>query len=392
MSDSEIQRQVFPIAAVKIQRTEQTRMAAADAVLVPGLELSSAMKAEEEELPQPVKETSTVGDLVSFTDNRISPVRQLFRRHSNEDLGEFSLRRKSLKQFDSDRGPGKGYGSRRRSSISNSPFSPDTPISTSPLDEQETPRRRIGHRDAMLNALRENLANIPCVQAVRKHQDINALTKNERGYGTRFKVNDTNDDRMSPHRRTIFGCDSRMSASSNASSQGILTTAEQRKRRMIQTLGKMTGHAGRYKRSNSVDNHTGEVAILEASYGRGKKRASIATHVLLKTRRLRVHPANRDVNKADIFLGRASPVGKSEIEILSEEQKERSTKMFQMLKNAEKLSEEQKAMSVMKVLTKSEKQKLIGVMGNEKELTTKEEMAHESNFSFRSKVRRKKVT
>lgn len=364
-------------------------MAAADAGLVPRLELSCAMKDEEEELAKLVNETSTVGDLVSFTDNRISPVRQIHRKHSHEDADEFPLRLKSLKISDTDE-IGKGCGSKQCSTISNSPFSPEKSISTSPLNEEDTSRKRLGHRDTMLNVLRENLASIPCIKAVRKHPINNSFTKFERGYGTRFKVNNMNEDRISQHRRTIFGCDSRMSASSIASSRGFVTTTEQRKQRMIQTLDKIKGHARRYRRSNSVDNHTGEVAILEASYGRGKKRASIATHVLMKTRKRRVHPANRDVNKADIFIGAASPVGKSEIEILSEEQKERSTKMFQMLKNAEKLSEEQKELSA-KVLKKSEKPNLIGLMGKGKDSTTNEDVAKESHLSFRSKLRKKKV-
>jgi hypothetical protein len=131
------------------------------------------------------------------------------------------------------------------------------------------------------------------------------------------------------------------------------------------------GNKCNYKRNNSIDSQ-GEIAILEASYGRGKKRGSIATHVLMKTRHKKGPLTDLKTNKAEVILGSPSPVEKSDNEIMSEEQRDRSMKMFQMLK-------------------KNEKPKLIGLVGKPKDSITKEDVAKESILSFRRRLKRKRV-
>ncbi|XP_060593908.1 uncharacterized protein LOC132748342 [Ruditapes philippinarum] len=342
-------------------------MAAAVLAAARKLDLSSVTKDDKIGL---VKETSTVGDLISFTDRRISPVRQVHRRRGstgNADITNF--RRKSLQRSDSE----KSLSQRsRKSSVSvaweSENVSPDL----------DTSRLRTSRRNSMMNALRDDLGKVPCLTALKKRPSLRQASVDENEYDDPFNPSDSDDDRISPYRRkstrrssNMIRRESRLSSSSESTS-GILTEAEQRKLRMLQTLNTMNGgNKCNYKRNNSIDSQ-GEIAILEASYGRGKKRGSIATHVLMKTRHKKGPLTDLKTNKAEVILGSPSPVEKSDNEIMSEEQRDRSMKMFQMLK-------------------KNEKPKLIGLVGKPKDSITKEDVAKESILSFRRRLKRKRT-
>ncbi|XP_045167047.1 uncharacterized protein LOC123530343 [Mercenaria mercenaria] len=346
-------------------------MAAAVLAAATRLDLSSVVN-DGENKPALVKETSTVGDLISFTDRRISPVRQQRRRRSstgNTDVSQF--RRTSLKRSDSERSV---LSFRSRNSSSSTPLK--TPFS--PEDDPDTSRQRTSRRNSMLNALREDLGKVRCLKALKRHS-IKSWMSEEDDDNDPFDPSDSDGERISPYRRktsrrssNMVRRDSRLSMSSSESFSGALTEAELRKLQMLQTLGKMGGQENRHKRHDSFDSQSGEIAILEASYGRGKKRASIATHVLMKTRRKRGPLTEINATKADVLLGTPSPVQKTEEEVVTEEQKERSQKMFQMLK-------------------KTEKPKLVGLVGKSKDSITKEDVAKESILSFRRKLKRKKI-
>ena len=333
------------------------------------LDLSSITK-NDEKLGL-VKETSTVGDLISFTDRRVSPVRQVHRRRGSTGTADFAnFRRKSLQRSDSENSVNQRS---RKSSVSvawgSENVSPDL----------DTSRQRSSRRNSMMNALREDLGKLPCLTAVKKRRNSSkqSIVEND-DYDDPFNPSDSDDDRISPYRRkstrrssNMIRIESRMSSSSESTS-GILTETEKRKLKMLQTLSTMNGdNKCKYKRNNSIDSQ-GEIAILEASYGRGKKRGSIATHVLMKTRHKKGPLTELKTNKSEVILGSPSPQGKTENEILTEEQRDRSLKMFQVLK-------------------KNEKPKLIGLVGKSKDSITKEDVAKETFLGFRRRLKRKRV-
>lgn len=305
-----------------------------------------------------VKEQSTVGDLISFTERRISPVRQPRRRHSLSDADPppTSKRRSSLlKSFTDRSSPVKN---RRRSST------------VSPNYEPDTTRRRTPRRDSLINVLREDLSKITCLKALKRFPSVQSDITDV-GQEEVFSMSESDDERYSPNRRSrsrrlssLNRRDSRRSLSSTDSTTGVLTDLELRKLRMIQTLNTMNGQT---RHRPSLDSQNGELAILEASYGRGKKRGSIATHVLMKTRKRKEHAS--DINKkSDFVLGSSSPVQRRESVILNEEQKERAQNFFNVLKKTDKTK-----------------------VGSERESPAKEETAKEVMLSFRRRLRRKKV-
>lgn len=345
-------------------------MAAATLAAAPHLDLTIPGSAEDDR-PSIVKETSTVGDLISFTDRRISPVRQVRRRKSTGNADPTPFRRKSLQRSDSERSL---FSYRSRNSSSSTPFGENSCFS--PDDEPDSSRNPTSRRNSMLSVLREDLSKIPCLKALKKHSPKASITEEDDEI---FDNSDTDEERFSPRRRrtsrrasSIYRRDSRLSMSSTESFHGGLTEAELRKIKMLETLNKMDGQMRQHKRNPSIDSQTGELAILEASFGRGKKRGSIATHVLMKTRKRRSPLIETVKNRSDIIIGVSTPPEKSESEVVAEEQKQTASKMFQLLK-------------------KSEKPKLVGLVGKHKDSLTKDDIAKESILTFRRKLRRKKV-
>ncbi|XP_052778604.1 uncharacterized protein LOC128216051 [Mya arenaria] len=295
------------------------------------LNLSSLHNAASALTPNLEKEHSTVGDLVSFTDRRTKPLQnETFQRKRH--LSESDVR--------DDPKSSRRHSLRRTSSVGSlvSTQSRTLSLSNAREDENEKPdellskteRRRNRRRQSMMNLIRDDLDKIPCLQALSTRRSEAVESDVEP---------DENDDIESwsprPTRRTrrsssVFTMSE--ARKSIASFEGsVLTESEIRKLRMLQTLNKMDSKANsRYKRNDSVDSQLGELAILEASFGRGRK-SSIATHVLVKTKHQRKAFTDRGHNqKADLF-GRAKSPKRRESLMVAEEQQERAKKMFQML-------------------------------------------------------------
>ena len=120
------------------------------------LDLSFAKQDRQNDTPGLLKETSTVGDLISFAD--------LTKRQSPE-------RRKSLTEVNA---PGNARG-RRRSNSFGSRFSRSSltsPTKTARAVEYASPpprRSHVSRRESMLNLLREDLQKIPCLEALQRH-------------------------------------------------------------------------------------------------------------------------------------------------------------------------------------------------------------------------------
>lgn len=344
-------------------------MATAAVRNLPPLELNSPILEAENSRPTLVKETSTVGDLISFTDRgprRESPLKR--RRKSSGDLDVYATpRRKSVQR----------QNSLKDLSFVRRKLSSSTPPEDPSPEELATyrARRRQSRSDAMLNVLREDLEKIPCLQSLRRFSSQTSVEE-----GGPFSDSDGDDTAVFTNRRhsrrtsSVFRSESRKSDSSMESVSGdALSEHELRKLRMLYTLNTMDGKQTAAARKKSIDS-TGEVAVLEASFIRGRKRGSIATHVLMKARSRR---SNGDTGKSKanvVIPDNPSPTKKSEAEELAEAQKEKTQKIFQLLKKNEKL-----------------KQSGI-VTAREPETTPiREESPKDILQTFRRKLRRKKV-
>ncbi|KAL4226239.1 hypothetical protein ACF0H5_014223 [Mactra antiquata] len=338
----------------------------------PPLDLSSINQEEELGL---IKETSTVGDLISFTDRRISPVRQVRRRHSFGEIEQNKQpirRQSSLKSLTDRRSPVKSR-SRKNSRSFTERFSPEK-SSISPLDEPNTSRRRqTNRRESMINFLRDDLSKIPCLTALQRFPSVRSDNA-EIDDGV-FDTSESDDERYSPRRKTrgrrsssFNRKDSMRSFSDSSDSFGILTESELRKLRMIETLNKMNG---KKSQRQSIDSEFGELAILEASYGKGGKRKSIATRVLMKTQKKKTKDPQAIIKSKEFVLGKTSPTKRPESELLREEQQEKAQKFFNIFKKADRSGATSAADS-------------------DTETANKPDPAKDALMSFRRRVRRKK--
>lgn len=352
-------------------------MAATETVpKLPSLTTSTTTLETETTRPALLKETSTVGDLISFTDRgprRDSPVKTLRRRRSVGDSGSFLQRRESLQRH----GSLKALPSvQRHSSLSLQ----DGHFSASPDDDNQldTSRRRRSRRDSMMNALRDELEKIPCLQAIRRFSSVTSQDNDDdmkvfADSDTEDDLNSTNRRRLSRRTPSVFRSESCRSDSSQESIAAPLTEYELRKLQMIYTLNRMDGKEPVSGRKKSMDSLTGEVAVLEASFLKGRKRGSIATHVLMKARKRR-NSNNTAQSKTNITIPDDLPEKTpSEAEQRAEAQKEKSNKIFQLLK-------------------KAEKPKLVGISDPEKnEGEKKMDAVKDGLASFRKRLKRKKV-
>lgn len=361
-------------------------MAVAVRSKLPPLTLSTEPSTLESEATHPalVKETSTVGDLISFTDRgprRSSPVKSNLRRRSVGDIESFGdKRRKSLQRQGSLKGLPLAKANNRGHTLTPSQ-NEQSPTSPEKDDIPITSRRRISRRESIMNALRDDLEKIPCLHALRR---FSSVTSQEDDDGKVFGDSDVEDDQLNSttrrySRRTsgVIRCDSRWSDSSQESNPGILTETELRKLQMIHALNKMDGKGPNTARKVSIDSQTGEVAVLEASFLRGGKRGSIATHVLMKARSRRKNPEIMSQKPNDIIIpDNVSQRKRTDSEERADQQKEKSMKIFQMLK-------------------KAEKPKLAAIGGSISETPTsmtREDSVKEGVLqSFRKRLRRKKV-
>ena len=332
---------------------------------LPSLNVSSTSLESETIRPTILKETSTVGDLISFTDRgprRASPVKNVrLRRRSVGD--DAPLRKKGILQ--------------RQGSLKGLPFAQQRYASISPQGRlpisREEPRpgvsrRRKSRRDSMLNALREDLEKIPCLRALKRFSSVDSDV-------IHVLESDAEDDptyTFPKQRSRTSSVFSRLSDSSQEDlPDGVLTENEVRKLRMLQTLNRM-GRKKSMCRKTSMDSMSGEIAVLEASFLKGRKRGSIATHVLMKARKRRDAEGAGQSKSSMIIRDESPQTTRSEADILAEAQKEKSQKIFQMLK-------------------RSEKPKLVGITGDNNQAEKPKDTVLDGLASFRKRLRRKKV-
>ena len=259
----------------------------------------------------------------------------------------------------------------RRSSISNNVPTPG---------DRESPSKGLRtRRQSMLNVLRGELEKLPCILAVHKRRQSpdkeidNVFTDTETG-------NETEGESASSSRRTLSKTNSfkLRRTSSVTPITPVLTDAEIRKLQMIHTLNQMGVNPRRLSRKDSLLSESGEAAIMEASYG-ARKRGSIATRVMLVA-------AKRKFNSSVISFETQASESKPKLLPLPKTSKETQS----VTPDSEDLSDDQKqnTSKVLDLFKKPDKMKLPGI-GKSK--ASSEEMAMESMNVFRRKLRRKKV-
>ncbi|XP_052266404.1 uncharacterized protein LOC127868549 [Dreissena polymorpha] len=265
-----------------------------DAV-VPPLELKHSAHS----LPALLKENSTVGELVTFP-NRTTRSKQGRTVSGQRSKDDSRIIRQNLG------GPAEGRKLRRTkserslnqlaeqmsikkrpaslSSLEQSELSDDREISPKTLRKRSERRRH-----SMMEALKDDLEKLPRLQALMKPSYTN------RSDGPDVSdVSDADDNawedsarRQGRRRRSssVFRSGSRKSVGSGDFAP-VLTEAELKKLKLIQNMN-LSGNNAKsrgFDRQFSHDSQNGEVAILEASFARGGRRTSIATHVLMKAR------------------------------------------------------------------------------------------------------------
>ena len=325
------------------------------------------------------KEGSFVGDLISFGDINTQRKSDVRRRSDSLSSDSDGLgRRQSLQKTFSER-------DLRRVSLSRSPIKgrrKSIDIVHDSPDGDSNARGRTTRRESMMNALRHDLEKVPCLEAIQKRHTNRQESNDsdqifEHSDSDRESVSPTRTGRRLTHRRSTFRADSQISGVSLSSYESLsvsLTENEVRKLKMLQTLAIMGDGKGQKKQS--VDLGTTESAILEASFLRGKKRGSIATHVLMTARKRQEAMGPKDPSKPNVVIGKSfdPPTPRSESEVIADELKERANRLFNIMKGPDY------------------KPKLPSLFGSkEKDPTAKEDAAKDALLGFRRKIRRKKV-
>ena len=347
---------------------------------------------------QLVKELSTVGELVSLTDRPVRRQsdgrRDSFPTSRSEGTRSRGRRRrsssaKSASPDNADRIRSVSLSRRspsrkgsvslsrhnslqnviptsRRESVS---LSRRSSILNSSSEDRESPMKnlKLSRRESMLNVLRGELEKIPCILAIHKRRESpDKEPDDETEADPVFGDSETDDDSNSTYKMKTQPRQARCASSLTPVS--ALSDAEIRKLQMIKTLNQM-GVTPRGYRKNSTVNISGEAAVMEASYA-ARKRGSISNRVMLVASKRKYNRHTQTPPHQRVTAREVSGSVSSDTEDMTEDQKQKSKKVLDLLKKPEKL-------------------KLPGIVG--KQASSKEDIAVESMNMFRRKLRRRKV-
>lgn len=338
-----------------------------------------------------LRESSTIGELISLTDR---PVQR--QSHSISRRGSLPTSRsegtdgRGSRKDSGTKSVSPVVGSPRKRSISRSRKNSSrresvelsrrsTPSNNVPTpDDRQSPSKamRTTRRQSMMNVLRGQLEKLPCLLAVHKRRQSpekdadkdNVFTDTETG-------TETESESVTSDRRKLLKQNS-LKYRRTSSVTPVLTEAEIRKLQMIQTLNQMGVTPRRLLRRDSNLSDSGEAAVMEATYG-ARKRGSIATRVMIVAAKRKSHLSLNATETPDAktnSIPKPTAMGmygfQSDSEDLSDDKKQKVTKLLDILKKPEKV-------------------KLPSISGKNK--ATSDEVATETLNVFRRKMRRRKV-